>query len=179
MTFDGEPSIQETGKGAFDPDFQFVLDHPHAMSHLAEVPLHTPERRLPLPKDEWLKYSIARLPQGDALQLVEETRELARRLPEGEDRTKVENAAVYFEKRAAATHYDAFKERGWPIASGTVEGGHRAFIPPISKRGAGWLVDNLNGVVALACVRQNEWWGEFWDFVKTRRRAPDALKKAA
>jgi len=30
MTSDGEPSIQETGKVAFDPDFQFVLDHPHA-----------------------------------------------------------------------------------------------------------------------------------------------------
>jgi len=79
MTSDGEPSSQETGKGAFDPDFQFVLDHPHAMSHLAEVPLHTPARRLPLPKDEWLKYSIARRHQGDALQLVEETREIARR----------------------------------------------------------------------------------------------------
>lgn len=176
MTSDGEPSIQEVGKGAFDPDFRFVLDRPHAMSHLADITLHTPERRLPLPKDEWLKYATARLHQGEALKLVEETRQITRRLPKGEDRTKVENAAVYFERRAAATHYDAFKERGWPIASGTVEGGHRAFIHPISKRGAGWLVKNLNGVVALACVRQNDWWEEYWEFAKSRRQS---RKKAA
>jgi hypothetical protein len=183
MTSDGEPSLQEVGRGAFDPHFKFVLDHPHAMSHLGEVPLHTPERRLPLPKDEWIKYGIARLHQGEALKLVEETRQIAKRLPKGEDRTKVENVAIYFEKRAAATHYDAFRQRGWPIASGTVEGGHRAFIHPISKRGAGWLVDNLNGVVALACVRRNEWWDEFWAFAKTRRRErreqANAAKKAA
>jgi hypothetical protein len=171
MTSDGEASIQEAGKGAFDPDFQFILDRPHAMSHLGDVPLHTPERRLPLPKDEWLKYATARLHQGEALKLVEETRDIAKRLPKGEGRTKVENAAIYFEKRAAATHYDAFKERGWPIASGNVEGGHRAFIHPISKRGAGWLVDNLNGVVALACIRQSDWWEEYWDFAKNRRQS--------
>ena len=70
---------------------------------------------------------------------------------------------------APATHYDAFKARDWPIASGNVEGGHRAFIHPITKRGAGWLVKNLNGVVALACVRQNQSWEEFWSFVKDRR----------
>lgn len=41
---------------------------------------------------------------------------------------------------------------------------------PVTKRGAGWLVDNLNGVVALACVRQNEWWEELWSFVRNRRQ---------
>lgn len=184
MTSDGEPSIREVGKGAFDPNFQFILDHPHAMTHLADVPLHAPEL-LPLPKEEWLKYGTARLHQGEALKLVEEIRQIASQLPDGQDRTKVENVAIYFDKRASATHYDAFKQRDWPIASGNVEGGHRAFIHPVTKRGAGWLVDNLNGVVALACVRQNEWWEEFWSFVKNRRQqrcnreAAKATKKAA
>ena len=168
MTADGEPSIQEVGKGAFDPNFRFILDHPHAMTHLGDVPSHAPEL-LPLPKEEWLKYGTARLHQGEALKLVDEIREMANQLPAGEDQTKVANVAIYFEKRAPATHYDAFKARDWPIASGNVEGGHRAFIHPITKRGAGWLVDNLNGVVALACVRQNQWWDEFWSFVKDRR----------
>jgi hypothetical protein len=181
MTSDGEQSIQEVGKGAFDPNFQFILDHPHAMTHLGHVPLHAPEL-LPLPKEEWLKYATARLHQGEALKLVDETREIANQLPEGDDRAKVENVAIYFEKRARATHYDAFKEHGWPIASGNVEGGHRAFIHPVSKRGAGWLVDNLNGLVALACVRQIDWWDEFWTDVKNRRQQRHQLrtqKKAA
>ncbi len=182
MTSDGEPSIQEVGKGAFDPNFRFILDHPHAMTHLGDVPLHAPDM-LPLPKPEWLKYGTARLHQGEVLKLVDEIREIANQLPEGEDQTKVENVAIYFDKRASATHYDAFKANNWPIASGNVEGAHRAFIHPVTKRGAGWLVDNLNGVVALACVRQNEWWDEFWSFVKNRRQqrrvAAEAAKKAA
>jgi len=50
-----------------------------------------------------------------------------------------------------------------------VEGGHQSFIHPRSKRGSGWLVDNLNGAVALACVRQNDWWDDFWSWAKERR----------
>jgi hypothetical protein len=49
MTSDGEPSIQEVGKGAFDPNFKFILDHPHAMIHLGDVPLHAHDL-LPLPR---------------------------------------------------------------------------------------------------------------------------------
>lgn len=177
MTSDGEPSIQQVGKGAFDPDFRFILDHPHAMTHLADVPQYAPEL-LPLPKDEWLQYATARLHQGEALKLVDEVRAMASQLAEGEHRTKVDNVAIYFEKRASATHYDAFKERGWPIASGNVEGGHRAFIHPISKRGTGWLVEHLNGVVALACVRQNQWWDEFWCWSKRRRQGQKLASKA-
>jgi hypothetical protein len=44
-------------------------------------------------------------------------------------------------------------------------------------------VDNLNGVLALDCVRQNDWWDEFWGFVKNRRQqrheTAQAAKKAA
>jgi hypothetical protein len=182
MTSDGEPSIQEVGHGAFDPNFRFVLDHPHAMTHLGDVPLHAPDL-LSLPKEEWLKYATARLHQGEVLKLVDEIRAMANQLPEGEDRTKVENVAIYFEMRASATHCDAFKEHDWPIASGNVEGGHRTFIHPVTKRGTGWLVENLNAVVALACVRKNEWWDEFWTFVASRRQerrvAAEAAKKAA
>ena len=74
----------------------------------------------------------------------------------------MDNVATYFEERASAVNYNYFKEQGWPQGSGAVEGGHIHFIHPISKRGAGWLVDNLNDTIALACVRQSGWWQEFW-----------------
>jgi len=93
MTSDGEPSIQEVGNGAFHPNFRFILDHPHAMTHLGDVPLHAAEL-LPWPKDEWLKYGPARLHQGAALKLVEEIREIATQLPHGKNQTKVENVAI-------------------------------------------------------------------------------------
>ena len=64
-------------------------------------------------------------------------------------------------------NYDKFKEQGWPLSSGKVEGGHIHFIHPISKRGSGWLVPNLNNTLALACIRQSGWWDEFWKLAKT------------
>jgi hypothetical protein len=178
MTADGEDKIREMAQGAFLPNLQFILDHPHAIGHLGQVPQHAGQG-LPLPKDQWLKQATDLLHQGRVRELIPQIEEVAAHSPPGDDRKKVNNVATYFDKRAGATHYDAFKARGWPIASGTVEGGHRAFMHPITKRGSGWIVDNLNGTVALACVRQNDWWEEFWPWVQDRRRPPAALKKAA
>ena len=56
-----------------------------------------------------------------------------------------------------------FREQGWPLSSGKVEGGHIHFVHPISKRGSGWLVPNLNNTLALMCIRESEWWQEFWE----------------
>jgi len=91
--------------------------------------------------------------------MIRQVRSIAKLVEDEKDRTKVENVATYFEERASAVNYNYFKEQDWPQGSGAVEGG---FIHPISKRGAGWLVDNLNDTIALACVRQSGWWEEFW-----------------
>jgi hypothetical protein len=172
MTADGDDSIRDVAQRAFRPQLHMILDHPHALEHLGHVSEHASDY-LDKPASTWTDEATCLLHSGRVFELVADVNKLACQMPQGsKERTKVENVATYFSKRADATHYyDAFIERGWPIASGTVEGGHASFIHPLSKRGSGWLVDNLNGTVALACVQQNAWWDEFWRWEKERRAA--------
>ena len=169
MTADGDDSIREVAQRAFRPKLHMVLDRPHAIEHIGHV-TENAAAYLDAPVAVWAEGAKNLLHTGRVYDLVAMVKDIAARMPEGsKERTKVENAATYFSKRADATHYDAFIKRGWPIASGTVEGGHASIIHPLSKRGSGWLVDNLNGTVGLACVRQNDWWQECWSGEKTRR----------
>ena len=176
MTADGDDSIREVAQRAFKPHLHIILDRPHAVEHIGHVTANAPDY-LGEPASAWAARATNMLHTGRVHDLIGEVNIIAGQMPAAsKERTKVENVATYFTNRADATHYDLFRERGWPIASGTVEGGHASFIHPLSKRGSGWLLGNLNGTVALACVRQNEWWDEFWSWNKAKRGPGDALR---
>jgi hypothetical protein len=162
MTADGESKNRESGEGAFEPDFQFILDHPHALGHLKDVVTYGKDALDEQPS-QWMDHTIRRLHEGKVRDIIVEVRHMAEKIEDVSSRNKVDNVATYFKERADAVHYDEFKAKGWPIASGTVEGGHIHLVHPISKRGSGWLVTNLNNTLALACIRQSGWWDEFWN----------------
>lgn len=164
MTADGDEKIREAGKGAFDPDFQFILDREHAIKHLRDVVTYGKDAVPMDPPDAWVARAKDLLHEGKVKDVIQQVRSFAEAVADENDRTKVDNVATYFSERASATHYNHFKKMGWPQGSGAVEGGHIHLIHPISKRGAGWLVDNLNNTVALACVRKSGWWDEFWQW---------------
>jgi hypothetical protein len=171
MTADGEEKNREMGEGAFMPHFQFILDHPHALGHLKDVITYGKEV-LPIPGAQWMDQAIRRLHEGKVLDVVAEIRGLAKQVEDEKSQTKVDNVATYFKERADAVHYDRFRENGWPLSSGKVEGGHIHFVHPISKRGSGWLVPNLNNTLALMCIRESGWWQEFWESVDDRNEGP-------
>ena len=162
MTADGDDKIREAGKGAFDPDFHFVLDREHAIKHLRDVPTYGKDA-VSMTTEAWVIEAKNLLHEGKVRDVIQTVRSIAELVEDDKDRTKVENVATYFEQRASAVHYNFFHEKGWPLGSGAVEGGHIHFIHPISKRGAGWHVNHLNDILALACVRKSGWWKEFWN----------------
>lgn len=164
MTADGDEKIREAGKGAFDPDFHFVLDREHAIKHLRDVSTYGKDAVPTEPPVAWVADAKDLLHAGKVREVIQQVRSIAACVEDEKDRTKVENVATYFKERASAVHYDHFKEQGWPQGSGAVEGGHIHIIHPISKRGAGWRVENLNHTIALACVRKSGWWEEFWQW---------------
>lgn len=164
MTADGDEKIREAGKGAFDPDFQFILDREHAIKHLRDVPTYGQDAVPTETPEEWVTEAKDLIHEGKVRDVIQQVRSIAESVEDDNDRTKVDNVATYFQERASAVNYNYFKEQGWPQGSGAVEGGHIHLIHPITKRGAGWLVDNLNDTIALACVRKNGWWEEFWQW---------------
>jgi len=170
MIADGDDKICEVAQGAFGSDLRMILDREHAIKHLRDVTTYGKDAVPSDSPEAWLAPAKSLLHTGRVRELIAHVRAIAPAVEDPKDRTKVENVAIYFEERARAVHYDYFKEQGWPLGSGAVEGGHIHFIHPITKRGSGWLTNHLNHTVALACVRQSGWWQEFWDWVGTRRR---------
>lgn len=177
MTADGDDTIRTVAQGAFAPHLQMILDREHAVAHLRDVPTYG-KAAVPTAADTWLAQAKSLLHTGKVHDVIAHVQAIANSVEDAQDRTKLDNVAIYFNKRADAVHYDHFKDQGWPIASGAVEGGHIHFIHPITKRGSGWLVDNLNHIVALACVRQSGWWAEFWDWNQQRHHASAARRAA-
>lgn len=178
VTADGDDKIREVAQGAFNPHLQMILDRQHAVGHLRDVITYGREALPTTSADTWLTQAKSLLHTGKVREVIAQVKAIATAVEDAADRTKVDNVAIYLDKRADAVHYDHFRDQGWPIASGAVEGGHIHFIHPISKRGSGWLVGNLNHTIALACVRQSGWWAEFWDWHQQRDRTP-AAKRAA
>lgn len=162
MTADGDEKICEVAHGAFDPHLRMILDREHAIKHLRDVTTYGKDAVPTQPPEAWLTKAKDLLHAGRVRQVIAQVRAIAQSVEDPKDQTKVDNVATYFKDRAKAVHYDYFREQGWPIGSGAVEGGHIHFIHPITKRGAGWLPDHLNQTVSLACVRQSGWWQEFW-----------------
>lgn len=165
---DGDDKICEMAQGAFGSDLQMILDREHAIKHLRDVTTYGKDAVQSDSPEAWLTSAKSLLHTGRVQELVSQVRAIAPQVKDPKDQTKVDNVATYFEQRTRAVHYDYFKEQGWPLGSGAVEGGHIHFIHPITKRGSGWLTEHLNHTVALACVRQSGWWQEFWDWVGAR-----------
>jgi len=178
MTADGDDKIRECAEGAFQPNLQMVLDQQHALSHLHDVVTYGKEAVPEAPGTDWVSAALQQLCCGQVRNVVAEVQAMVPAVSDPKNRQKVENVATYFHNRADSVHYDELKAHGWPIASGAVEGGHIHIMHPITKRGSGWLVPNLNGVIALACVRHSGWWDEFWQWVRSEAEPCPAASPA-
>jgi len=130
MTADGDEKIREVGKGAFDPDFQFILDREHAIKHLRDVPTYGQDVVPAETPTAWVVEAKNLLHAGKVRDVIRQVRSTAELVEDEKNRAKVDNVATYFEERASAVNYNYFKEQGWPQGSGAVEGGHIHFIPP-------------------------------------------------
>ena len=62
-----------------------------------------------------------------------------------------------------AVHYDAFRDKGWPIGSVEVESAHR-YIPQkrLKLPGASWKPSTKNPMLALRVIRAHGWWTDYW-----------------
>lgn len=153
---DGGQGLKEELESQFYP-LQFILDRPHLKSHLTE----TAEAVVPpsLPPRQWVEETLHTIDQG-------QVRAVIRKLDGEENRQPVERRGRllgYLRRFADCVHYDAFREKGWPIGSGEVESSHRS-IPQkrLKLPGAWWHPNSINPMMALRVVRANGWWDEFW-----------------
>jgi len=71
----------------------------------------------------------------------------------------------YFENNAERMHYNKYLEKGYPIASGVIEGACRSVVKDRMERsGMRWTIKGANAVLALRSIHSSNLWDDFMLF---------------
>jgi hypothetical protein len=122
----------------------------------------------------FVKERVGRILRGEVLSVVQGLRSLAtRRRLSAKRRQEVEKVCAYFEKNADRMRYDAYLAKGYPIASGVIEGACRHVVKDRMERtGMGWTVTGAQAMLSLRCL----WLSDSWDAYLTFRIEPETQR---
>ena len=163
---DGEPQLR-TGRDVFQAEVPMVdiLDLLHATPRVwAMSRLFCADEAS---RTAFVKERVRRILRGEVKSVVQGLRSLVtRRKFKGKRREKVAKVCAYFETNADRMRYDEYLAKGYPIASGVIEGACRHVVKDRMERtGMGWTVAGAQAMLSLRCL----WVGEDWDVYLTFR----------
>lgn len=79
-------------------------------------------------------------------------------------------AAQYFERNQPHMQYATYLRRGWPVATGVIEGACRHLVKDrMELSGMRWTVSGANAILALRAVNENGDWEAFHAFRREQR----------
>mgnify|MGYP001814882008 CR=1 FL=1 len=168
---DGCEALQTRITARF-PAFTLILDFIHADEYLWKVANsllgETNDQRL-----KWVAQRALQMLSSQTEQIIAEFRRLAqepkRTVSQREQLTKTAN---YFERNLPYMDYHTYLSKGWPIASGVIEGACRHLVKDrMELSGMRWTQDGAENLLHLRAVAENEDWDAFHDFRKRQRHA--------
>lgn len=146
----------QTRLARYFSDFILILDFIHANEYLWKVANalfgETNEQRF-----AWMKAHTLQLLSGQARQLITEFRTLAKQPKMSKrKRTALLTTANYFERNLPFMDYPTYLSKGWPIASGVIEGACRHFVKDRCElSGMRWLQCGAENLLRLRAVAEN------------------------
>jgi hypothetical protein len=114
----------------------------------------------------FVRQRLVRVLRGEVRAVVAGLVRLARRRGlAGARRTKLAKACAYLRKNAARMRYDVYLARGYPIASGVIEGACRHYVKDRMERaGMRWSVAGAQAMLDLRSEYLNGDWEAFQQF---------------
>lgn len=168
---DGCEALQSRIEAQF-PDFNLILDFIHPNEYLWKVANsllgETNEQRT-----EWVAKRTLQMLSGETKQIIAEFRSRAQDDPcTSAQRDKLTKTANYFERNLPYMDYPTYLAKGWPIASGVVEGACRHFVKDrFELSGMRWSQDGAENLMHLRAVAENDDWDDYHDFRKRQRHS--------
>ncbi len=166
---DGCPALQTRIESHF-PDFTLILDFIHANEYMWDVANswlgETNEQR-----DKWMRAHTLQLLTGETKQVIAALRELTQE-PQctASQRTQLNKTANYFERNLPYMDYSTCLAKGWPIASGVIEGACRHLVKDRCElSGMRWLQQGAENLLRLRAVAENGDWDTYHTFRKHQR----------
>jgi hypothetical protein len=152
------------------PDFILILDFIHANEYLWKVA----NALLGESNDQrfaWMKARTLQLLSGQTKQLIAEFRSKANQPKMSiAKRTQLLKTANYFERNLPFMNYPVYLSKGWPIASGVIEGACRHFVKDRCElSGMRWLQTGVENLLRLRAVSENNDWEDYHLYRKQQR----------
>jgi hypothetical protein len=120
--------------------------------------------------ETWVMERALRLLQGKASDIAAGIRRSAtlQGLTE-KQRENADKCADYLLKYRPYLHYDQYLQKGYPIASGVIEGACRHLIcDRMDITGARWRLDRAEAVLKIRALRSSDDFNQYWEFHKTQ-----------
>lgn len=137
-------------------DYWHVAEHLHG---LAGDLFDEESEKKKAATDKWLDL----LWEGRVEELIDELRDL-RRPSRGKKRKRITEEIAYLEKGKHRMDYARYRDHGWPIGSGAIEGACKHLVKQrFGITGARWKRDQIGDVLALRLAQFNGEWDRFWD----------------
>jgi len=152
------------------PNFTLVLDIMHVLTYLWAAAQALHGGWLSGACRTYVRCQLEQLLAGQTQAVIDDMRARAdaARLPDYR-RKSVEDAIRYFANHASYMRYDEYLARGWPIASGVIEGGCKHVVRGRMERsGMMWSRPGAHAMLQLRAVRINDDWDDYQRFHRHR-----------
>jgi len=161
------------------PGFTLLLDFIHASEYLWDVANallgETNPQRI-----EWMTEKTLLMLSGKTNQLITDFRHQAQntQIPSTQ-RKQLEKTANYFERNLPYMDYPTYLAKGWPIASGVIEGACRHFVKDRCElSGMRWTQTGAECLLRMRAIAENGDWDAYHTFRKTQRHKRLYVKPA-
>lgn len=147
------------------PKVTFIIDIMHALERLWTA-AHALFGEGKPEVEPWVSKQFERLLSGKPSGVAQIMRRQAtKRKLRSNRRKKLDRAAKYLIKYKDDMRYDQYLAKGYPIASGVIEGGCKYLVKDRCERtGARWSVDGADALLKLRSIRLSGDWDAFWNY---------------
>lgn len=152
------------------PEATRILDMAHAQGYLARIGQAIYGAETPL-FQQWYRRMKKQLQTKPPQRTLSELRLLCEQHSEHPEKSAIEQALRYLEKREAMMDYAHFQKNRLPIGSGMVESGHKVVMQKRMKQaGMRWAATSLNPMLALRMALCNKTWDASWAAIAAQAR---------
>jgi len=139
----------------------FIIDWYHASKHLWDCG-KTLFGEGTEATDRWVEERLGLLWDGWTKKLLDDLKEQYKR-HRGAKRLAISGLIHYISTNEEQMRYDVFREKGYDIGSGVVEGACKYVIGKrLKQSGMIWSRQGSSSILALRITWLNEWWEQLW-----------------